>query len=250
MENFEIGIIGAGPAGYTAALHAASNGRSVVLFEKDEIGGVCLNRGCIPTKTILHSSEIFAQISKSENLGIVANDVQIDFSKVIEHKNQVIEKLRKGIELALKIAKVTVVNAEAKILSDKEILANDTTYICDKIICATGSSPKVLKGLEFNGEFLISSDDILNLKELPKNIEAEKCLLGSMFWSRESLQRGCEEADKDIFYLDSHGKIFDAIKSLYLNDTPVDITSVTTYLININKIGEVQVIRILELHLS
>lgn len=60
-----------------------------------------------------------------------------------------------------------------------------------------------------------------------------------MFWSRESLQRGCEEADKDIFYLDSHGKIFDAIKSLYLNDTPVDITSVTTYLININKIGEV-----------
>ena len=76
-------------------------------------------------------------------------------------------------------------------------------------------------------------------KELPKNIEAEKCLLGSMFWSRESLQRGCEEADKDIFYLDSHGKIFDAIKSLYLNDTPVDITSVTTYLININKIGEV-----------
>jgi len=76
-------------------------------------------------------------------------------------------------------------------------------------------------------------------KELPKNIEAEKCLLGSMFWSRESLQRGCEEADKDIFYLDSHGKIFDAIKSLYLNDTPVDTTSVTTYLININKIGEV-----------
>lgn len=170
MENFEIGIIGAGPAGYTAALHAASNGRSVVLFEKDEIGGVCLNRGCIPTKTILHSSEIFAQISKSENLGIVANDVKIDFPKVIEHKNQVIEKLRKGIELALKNAKVTVVNAEAKILSDKEILANDTTYICDKIICATGSSPKVLKGLEFDGEFLISSDDILNLKELPKSI--------------------------------------------------------------------------------
>ena len=107
MENFEIGIIGAGPAGYTAALHAASNGRSVVLFEKDEIGGVCLNRGCIPTKTILHSSEIFAQISKSENLGIVANDVQLDFSKVIEHKNQVIEKLRKGIELALKHIFVT-----------------------------------------------------------------------------------------------------------------------------------------------
>ena len=76
-------------------------------------------------------------------------------------------------------------------------------------------------------------------KEMPKNIEAEKCLLGSMFWSRESLQKGCEEASRDIFYLESHAKIFDAIKNLYLNDTPVDITSLTMYLINIDKIKEV-----------
>jgi len=76
-------------------------------------------------------------------------------------------------------------------------------------------------------------------KELPKNIEAEKSLLGSMFWSRESLQKGCEEVDKDVFYLESHGKIFEAIKALYLNDTPVDITSVTTYLISIDKIKEI-----------
>ena len=76
-------------------------------------------------------------------------------------------------------------------------------------------------------------------KELPKNIEAEKCLLGSMFWSKDSLQKGCEEGDKAIFYLDSHGKIFEAIKSLYLNDTPVDITSVTAYLVNNQKINEI-----------
>lgn len=76
-------------------------------------------------------------------------------------------------------------------------------------------------------------------RELPKNIEAEKCLLGSMFWSREALQKGCEEADKDIFYLESHGKIFEAIKNLYLSETPVDITSLTTYLISIDKIKEV-----------
>ena len=76
-------------------------------------------------------------------------------------------------------------------------------------------------------------------RELPKNIEAEKCLLGSMFWSKEALQKGCEEVDKDIFYLDSHGKIFEAIKELYLSDTPVDITSLTTYLISIDKIKEV-----------
>lgn len=170
MENFDYGIIGGGPAGYTAALHAAANGHSVILFEKDEIGGACLNRGCIPTKTILHSSEIFAQISKSEDLGIVANDVNIDFPKVMEHKNKVVEKLRKGIELALKNAKVTVVKAEAKLLSNTEIAANDTVYTCDKIICATGAFPRVLKGLEFDREFLISSDDILSLENLPKSI--------------------------------------------------------------------------------
>ena len=76
-------------------------------------------------------------------------------------------------------------------------------------------------------------------KELPKNIEAEKCLLGSMFWSRQSLQKGCEEASSDIFYLDSHAKIFEAIRTLYLSDTPVDVTSLTTYLISIQKINEV-----------
>ena len=76
-------------------------------------------------------------------------------------------------------------------------------------------------------------------RELPKNIEAEKCLLGSMFWSREALQKGCEEVNKDIFYLESHGKIFEAIQHLYTENTPVDMTSLTTYLISIGKIKEV-----------
>lgn len=76
-------------------------------------------------------------------------------------------------------------------------------------------------------------------RELPKNIEAEKCLLGSMFWSRESLQKGCEEVFRDMFYLESHAKIFDAIQALYLGNTPVDITSLTAYLINNEKINEV-----------
>lgn len=76
-------------------------------------------------------------------------------------------------------------------------------------------------------------------REIPKNIEAEKCLLGSMFWSKDALQKGCEEASRDIFYLESHVKIFDAIKDLYLNNTAVDITSLTAYLININKINDV-----------
>ena len=169
-EKFDLGIIGAGPAGYTAALHAASNGKKVVLFEKENIGGVCLNKGCIPTKSILHASETFYKLQNCQNCGISAENITLDFPKVIEHKNQTIEKLKIGIELALKNAKVTVIHAEAKITSKTEILANDEIYHCEKIICATGSSPRIVKGLEFDHEFILSSDDILNLQELPKSI--------------------------------------------------------------------------------
>lgn len=170
MEEFDIGIVGAGPGGYTAALHAANNGKSVVLFEKDEIGGVCLNKGCIPTKSILHSSEVYAQTINCTELGICTGEVKLDYSKVQERKTQVIEKLRKGIELALKNAKVKVIKEEAKIENANEISTKSEKYNCKKIICATGSSPRIIKGLEFDGEFILSSDDILNLQTLPKSI--------------------------------------------------------------------------------
>lgn len=171
MEKFDLGIVGGGPAGYTAALHAASVGKKVVLFEKDFIGGVCLNKGCIPTKSILKSSEVYKTISNSQEFGIITDMPTVDYSKVIERKNKTIEKLRKGIELALKNAKVTVVYSEAEILNKNEVKDFEgNIYECESIICAVGSSPRIVKGLEFDGEFLLSSDDVLNLEVLPKNV--------------------------------------------------------------------------------
>lgn len=171
MEKFDLGIVGGGPAGYTAALHAASLGKKVVLFEKNFIGGVCLNKGCIPTKSILKSSEVYKTISNSQEFGIITDMPTVDYSKVVERKNKTIEKLRKGIELALKNAKVTVVYSEAEILNKNEIKDfEDNIYQCESIICAVGSSPRIVKGLEFDGEFLLSSDDVLNLEVLPKNV--------------------------------------------------------------------------------
>lgn len=171
MNEFDLGIIGAGPAGYTAALHAAANGKTVVLFEKDNIGGVCLNKGCIPTKSIIHASEIFKSIQNSHNLGISVENVTLDYAKVIERKNQTVEKLRKGIELALKNSKVTVIKSEAKILSKTEIEdANGEKYQVKQIISAIGSKPKTVKGVEFDHKFILSSDDILNLTTLPKSV--------------------------------------------------------------------------------
>ena len=170
VEKYDIGIIGGGPAGYTAAIHAGNLGKKVILFEKDNIGGVCLNRGCIPTKTILHISELYSEIKNSQDFGISAENIDLDWSKVIERKNNVIEKLRKGIELALKNAKVTVIKSRAEIVHNKTVKAAESSYTCDKIICATGSFPKIIKGLEFDHKFLLSSDDILNLENLPKSI--------------------------------------------------------------------------------
>lgn len=170
MEKYDLGIIGSGPVGYTAALHTAAKGRKVVLFEKDELGGVCLNRGCIPTKTILHLSEIYAGMAKYADFGITAENINLNYSKVLERKNFVVDKLRSGLARSMQNAKVTVVNAKAEILTRNEISADGRIYTCDEIICAAGSTPKIIKGLEFDHKFLISSDDILNMETLPKSL--------------------------------------------------------------------------------
>ena len=121
-KDFDFGIIGSGPAGYTAALSAASAGKKVVLFEKDLIGGVCLNRGCIPTKTMLHSAEIYEMVKNSLDLGICVDNCKVDFSKIAERKRAVVDKLRNGLERSFKNAGVTTINAEAKILDKNTII--------------------------------------------------------------------------------------------------------------------------------
>lgn len=175
-QQFDLGIIGGGPAGYTAAFQARSKGLSVVLFEKDKVGGVCLNRGCIPTKAILHSAELYEEMKSATELGITAENLSFDYSKVVERKDKIVEKLRKSLELSLKNSGVVVVNAKAKIPShtmkngENQVFANEEIYECKKIITATGSKPRDFDGLRFDHKFILSSDDILNLKTLPKSI--------------------------------------------------------------------------------
>lgn len=181
-QQFDLGIIGGGPAGYTAAFQARTKGLSVVMFEKDKVGGVCLNRGCIPTKAILHSAELYEEMKSAEILGITDENLSFDYSKVVEHKDKVVEKLRKSLELSLKNAGVVVVNAEAEVCtlqpsirdtnapSIEQICANGETYECARVITATGSKPRDFEGLRFDHKFILSSDDILELKTLPKSI--------------------------------------------------------------------------------
>mgnify|MGYP002624696119 CR=1 FL=1 len=170
MVDFNYGIVGSGPAGYTAALDAASLGNTVVLFEKDLIGGTCLNKGCIPTKTLLHCAEIYENTLNSECFGITVDNCSLNFEKIAERKNEIVEKLRNGLTKILQSNKITIVNSEAKIIDKNTINADGKTYICKKIISAVGSSPKEIKGFEYDGKFILSSDDVLNFTKLPKSM--------------------------------------------------------------------------------
>lgn len=172
MENkqFDFGIIGAGPAGYTAAIRASQFGKSVVLFEKEYLGGVCLNKGCIPTKTFLHSADVYNSIKKASSLGIEIENYSVNYEKIVDKKDKTVEKIRKSLEMLLKSYDIEIVPAEAKVKSKNIIEANSQEYECENILIATGAKPKCVGGFEFDHEFILSSDDVLNIKTLPKKI--------------------------------------------------------------------------------
>lgn len=172
-KKFDFGIIGAGPAGYTAAIRASQLGKSVVLFEKEFVGGTCLNKGCIPTKAILRSVEAYNSLKKISNFGVNVENYSLDFAKVAERKDKTVEKIRKSLEILLKSYGIEIVYAEATIKGSndaKQILANDEIYECSNLLIATGAEPKCVGGFDFDHEFILSSDDVLELKELPKKL--------------------------------------------------------------------------------
>lgn len=164
---FDLGIIGAGPAGYAAAIRASQKGLSVVLFEKEHVGGTCLNRGCIPTKTILHSCKILSEVKNASKFGITSENVIFDFGKIQERQKTVSEKIRKSLTSLIKSYGVTIVEEEAKIISPNKI--ND--YEVKNIIIATGSKPNLIKfdGSYFD-DFVMTSDDVLNMTVLPSSV--------------------------------------------------------------------------------
>ena len=174
MEKSDIGIIGGGPAGYTLGMMYAKQGKSVIIFEKDKLGGTCLNKGCIPTKTFLHYSDLYAQFNKlwkneTENVTNI-NKYLPPFEKIVEKKNQTVEKIRKSLELAVKNSGAKTIYADACVKDKNTVSADGIDYVFDKIVIATGAKPRVIAGLEYDGEFIISSDDILDLQTLPASI--------------------------------------------------------------------------------
>lgn len=173
--KYDLAIIGGGPGGYTATDYASKNGLSVILFECDKIGGTCLNRGCIPTKALIHSAESYKNAKNMSTLGINADNVSYDFKAMNERKTFVVDSLRGGIEKLMKSDKVNVVNAFASVKSHGadgvEIAAGGEIYEAEKLIVASGSVPAVppIKGSDIEGVY--TSNDLLegegkNLKSI------------------------------------------------------------------------------------
>ena len=167
----EIVVIGAGPGGYAAAFRASDLGNKVTLIEKDaSLGGVCLNRGCIPSKTLLHLSKIIDEAESVEKAGINFSSPSIDMKKIQIWKNRIIKKLAGGIKLLAKNRKVQVIHGSANFISDKSIKVNDEIINFDKCIIATGSRPGTLPFIEIDHKNILDSTSILALDKIPKNM--------------------------------------------------------------------------------
>jgi len=166
--NYDLVVIGAGWAGFNAALRAKELGLKVALIEKGQMGGTCLNRGCIPTKTLLQSAKIYTITKKSKIFGIETSSPQINLTEIQNRKDKIIQQLRQGMEFMLK--GINFINAEAKIVSSDTLEVDARQLNTKFILIATGSRPLELKDLKFDGKKVISSDEILNLKEIPKSL--------------------------------------------------------------------------------
>lgn len=173
---FDLMIIGGGPAGYVAAERAGHKGLKVLLFEKKAMGGVCLNEGCIPTKTMLYSAKTYENALHGDKYGVFADNVRFDYSKIIGRKNKVVRKLVLGVESKMKANHVTVVEGEAKIRDRSaggiEVACNGESYYGANLLICTGSEASVppIPGLIEAGDIVVTNREILDLKEQPQSL--------------------------------------------------------------------------------
>jgi len=174
MEKFDVGIIGGGPGGYVAAIRAAQLGARVALVEKDEVGGTCLLRGCIPTKAFLATAELLTKAREAEEHGITIKEATLNYPKALERKNAIVQKLVGGVHGLLKAHKIEYVQGEGKLLGDGRLGVTlpqgQAKGECEKIIVATGSVTMRPEVFKIDGVNTITSDEALDLREIPKSI--------------------------------------------------------------------------------
>jgi dihydrolipoamide dehydrogenase len=170
-ESADLVILGAGSGGYACALRAAELGLSVVMVERDKVGGTCLHRGCIPTKALLHAAEVADAARESEKVGVRASLDGIDMETVNSYKDGVVSRLHKGLTGLVKARKVTVVEGEGRLVAPNAVEVDGTRYEASKaLVLATGSYSRSLPGLEIDGERIITSEQALRLDKVPGSV--------------------------------------------------------------------------------
>jgi len=167
---YDVIIIGAGPGGYIAALRARQLGLTVALVEREALGGVCLNWGCIPSKHYIHKASEYQALTSMEALGVTIDRSTLDFSKVYASSRQVVATLTGGIAALMKKQCVDVISGTASFLDDETILVDGEEVKGEHIIVATGARPAELRGFEFDESAILSSTGALGLKKLPKSL--------------------------------------------------------------------------------
>jgi dihydrolipoamide dehydrogenase len=182
-KEYDLVILGGGTGGYVAAIRAAQLGFKTAIVEKEKLGGTCLHKGCIPSKALLRSAEVYKTVTHSDEFGVAVNEVSLNFSKVQERKENIVAQLHKGVQHLMKQGNIDIYRGTGRILGPSIFSPLPGTIsvemnngeqnemlIPKNVVIATGSRPKILPGLEVDGEFVMTSDEALVMEQLPKSI--------------------------------------------------------------------------------
>ncbi len=173
---YDLAIIGGGPGGYVAAERAGAAGLKTVLFERKSLGGVCLNEGCIPTKTLLYSAKVYNYAVNGDHYGVYAKEPSFNYGEIVSRKDKVVRKLVAGVKAAMKAGKIEVVAEQAMIKGRSAegvtVIAADKEYVAKNLLICTGSEAAVppFPGLKEAGDVIVTNREILSLKEQPKEL--------------------------------------------------------------------------------
>jgi dihydrolipoamide dehydrogenase len=175
MKQYQVLVIGGGPGGYEAAIRLNQYGISTAVIEKDRLGGVCLNWGCIPAKTLVKSAELIREINEAESFGLPRLDLQPDYAKIWQRKNKIVEQLVGGIEYLYRKRKIEVIHQAATLIRKKDEgyevqTADGTSHLARYLIIGTGSTAKSLPGITIDEKDIMSSTGILQMEKLPQSL--------------------------------------------------------------------------------
>lgn len=182
-HEYDLVVLGGGTGGYVAAIRASQLGLKTAVVEKDKLGGTCLHRGCIPSKALLRSAEVYATANKGEEFGVKAKEISFDYNKAHERKNNIVNQLYKGVQGLMKKGKIDVFHGTGRILGpsifsplpgtisvEMDSGEENEMLVPKNVLIATGSRPRTLPGLEIDGEQIMTSDDAVNMETLPKSV--------------------------------------------------------------------------------